>query len=254
MALIKWDYEGCLTPDWWVEKVAKMEPDPYEEEECCDDCEEEEYEEEEYEEEYEEEEEEKHQKTLEELLREYNNREVENPWYEVRGEEQCEEEEEDDEIKGHIESFIEAFKVPRNKRKRVREILKKKNSERTQEEKDFLKELINRTKKIEVPKIQIVRQDENDDEGEEEESEDEEISADEIEKELEAEYEKQLDEELRRHRSIESLKSQIYEYRDKITDTRGWGDLDDPSAEVSYDWSSVAYLKEMEDFLKKFEK
>jgi len=250
MALIKWDYEGGLignSPDWWVEKVAKMEPDPYEEEECCEDCEEEEYEEEE--------EEEHKQKTLEEMLREYNN--VENPWYEVR-DERCmedEENEEDDEIKGHIESFLEAFKVPKNKRKRVREILKKKNSERTQEEKDFLKELINRTKKIEVPKIQIVRQDEdpNDDEGEDEE-EDEEISADEIEKELEAEYEKQLDEELRRHRSIESLKSQIYEYRDKITDTRGWGDLDDPSAEVSYDWSSVAYLKEMEDFLKKFEK
>jgi len=32
-------------------------------------------------------------------------------------------EEEDEEIKGHIKSFIEAFKVPRNKQKRVKEIL-----------------------------------------------------------------------------------------------------------------------------------
>jgi len=74
-------------------------------------------------------------------------------------------EEEDEEIKGHIKSFIEAFKVPRNKQKRVKEILRKKNFERIQEEKDFLKQFIIKAKNIQKPKIEIVRQDDelNDD-------------------------------------------------------------------------------------------
>jgi len=203
-----WDIESSGL-GWWIERHPI---NPYEKKE-------------EEEDEYEEED---SKPSLEDILRQYE-RNTRNTREYLEDEEQ---EEEDEEIKGHIDSFIEAFKVPRNKQKRVKEILRKKNSERTQEEKDFLKQFIIKAKNIQKPKIEIVRQD---DDHEPNDDSEEEFSEEEIREAIS--YEER----------IESLKNKLYDYYEKATDLspKGWPDLADPRG--YYDWGTL----DLEEALKK---
>lgn len=225
--MANWDFES--PGRWWMSSNGDYYEEKSPDKEDYVDKWEEEKEEEEYEKEIEDK-----KKSLEEILREYESQGLQNPWYEVRREDRTyeseEEEEEDEEIKGHIESFIEAFKVPRNKQKRVKEILRKKNSERTQEEKDFLKQFIIKAKNIQKPKIEIVRQDDNEPNDDEEELSEEEI-----------------EEAISNEERIESLKNKLYDYYEKATDLspKGWPDLADPRG--YYDWGTLDF----EEALKK---
>lgn len=152
-----------------------------------------------------------------------------------------EQEDEEGEIKDHVQSFIEAFDVSDDDQDEVIKILKKKNSERTLEEKNFLKELINK-KKREKPKINIVRQGEEEEEYEEscendddwEECDEEYDDEDEDDDEYNEEYE---DSKLSRIQKLEDFRKKIQDLY-QIADLKEWADLE-------YNQNQYDYLQDL---------